>query len=200
MDQTSHYSIGSLENNVWIVWEESNAFIFDAPNGAAQQLATEISGAQVAGIGITHGHFDHIDGAPQLRESAESAPVYLHPHDQFLWQQQHPHHEPDHELSHGDELYVGDRLIQVLHTPGHTPGSTCYHIPSLGIVITGDTLFPCGPGATRWQYSDFDQIIESIDHHLFTLNEDTRVLPGHGPTTTIGTEKPKLSGWRERGW
>jgi glyoxylase-like metal-dependent hydrolase (beta-lactamase superfamily II) len=87
---------------------------------------------------------------------------------------------------------------QILHTPGHTPGSICIALE--GVVITGDTLFPGGPGATRFDHSSFDTIIESISTKLFTLPDNTVVLPGHGDATTIGTERPQLLTWIDRGW
>src|SRR6478736_1562734 len=95
------------------------------------------------------------------------------------------------EQADGQTLTVGDVELHVLHTPGHTPGSVCFHAPSLGVVLTGDTLFPGGPGATRHDYSDFDTIIDSV-RRLFTLPEDTVVLPGHGDSTVIGAERPHL--------
>jgi glyoxylase-like metal-dependent hydrolase (beta-lactamase superfamily II) len=95
-------------------------------------------------------------------------------------------------------LGIGSVTAEVLHTPGHTPGSVCVLLP--GVVITGDTLFPGGPGATRFEYSSFAMIIESIRTKLFTLPDDTVVLPGHGDSTTVGAERPQLAAWVERGW
>jgi glyoxylase-like metal-dependent hydrolase (beta-lactamase superfamily II) len=104
---------------------------------------------------------------------------------------------PDSPLAEGP-LTIGAVEAQILHTPGHTPGSICIALE--GVVITGDTLFPGGPGATRFDHSSFDTIIESISTKLFTLPDNTVVLPGHGDATTIGAERPQLSTWIDRGW
>lgn len=192
-------TLGGLGNNVWMLINSGEVLVVDAPFEAEAIIDAALEYTPV-GIAITHGHFDHINAALELRDRTENTPIYLHPDDSFLWQQQHGSSEYDQSLTDGQEIRVGETSVRVLHTPGHTPGSVCYYVNSLNTVITGDTLFPGGPGATRWEYSDFDQIIASIRNKLFTLPDDTRVLPGHGPSTTIGTEKPKLQEWIERGW
>ena len=107
--------------------------------------------------------------------------------------------EPDGHLTDGERIQVGEVDVRIVHTPGHTPGSVCVLVG--GHAITGDTLFPGGPGATRWDYSSFDTVIESIETKLFTLPDGTGVYPGHGDRmTTIGTERPDLAEWIDRGW
>ncbi len=95
-------------------------------------------------------------------------------------------------------MEVGNLSLRVLHTPGHTPGGVCYltgrHL------VSGDTLFPGGPGNTWGNRDAFDQIIESISTKLFVLDDDTAVYPGHGADTSIGAERPQLDEWVERGW
>ena len=95
-------------------------------------------------------------------------------------------------------ISVGVTSIEAVHTPGHTPGSTSVVIP--GAVVTGDSLFPGGPGAPRFPYAAFDQITQSSDSRLLTLSDDTLVFPGHGLDTTVGTERPHLGEWVARGW
>lgn len=192
-------TLGGLDNNVWLIVDSGEVLIIDASYDA-EAIVDASKGYTPVGITITHGHFDHINAALDLRDRAENTPIHLHPDDSFLWQQQYGSAEYDQPLTEGQEVRVGETSVRVLHTPGHTPGSVCYYIEPLGVVIAGDTLFPGGPGATRWEYSDFDQIIASIRNKLFTLPDETRVLPGHGPSTTIGIEKPKLQEWIERGW
>jgi glyoxylase-like metal-dependent hydrolase (beta-lactamase superfamily II) len=126
-------------------------------------------------------------------------PAHLHPDDRFLWDEVYPV-TPDATLTDGQVLTIGDVELHVIHTPGHTPGSCCFHAPALGVVFTGDTLFPGGPGATRHDYSDFDTIIESVRSRLFTLPADTVVLPGHGDSTVIAAESPHLQEWVDRRW
>ena len=105
---------------------------------------------------------------------------------------------PDFTIAEGDEFEFGGHKIVAMHTPGHTPGGTCFLIGRH--LFSGDTLFPGGPGNTKSAMGDFPQIIESIRTRLFTLPEDTLVYPGHGLDTTIGTEKPHLQEWIDRGW
>jgi len=101
-------------------------------------------------------------------------------------------------LDHGQLVHLGDRSIQVVHTPGHTPGGVS--LISGTHVFGGDTLFPGGPGLTGWPLSDFSTIIESIRRELFSLGDHVEVHPGHGRSTTIGDERPHLDEWIARGW
>jgi glyoxylase-like metal-dependent hydrolase (beta-lactamase superfamily II) len=96
-------------------------------------------------------------------------------------------------------LAVGDVELTVLHTPGHTPGACCLHAPALGVVLSGDTLFSGGPGATGRSFSDFPTIVESIRTRLLVLPPSTVVLTGHGEPTTVGAEAPHLQEWLDRG-
>ena len=99
-----------------------------------------------------------------------------------------------------DVITVGDLRLHTIHTPGHTPGSTCFLLEGHPVLFSGDTLFPGGPGNTNVRERELRQIIQSIDRRLFTLPADTLVLPGHGLDTTIGTERPHLDEWIDRGW
>lgn len=105
--------------------------------------------------------------------------------------------DPDKPLESGS-LRLGSGTLELVHTPGHTPGSVTIVTP--GAALTGDTLFPGGPGATRFPYSDFDQIMDSLESQIFSLPDETIVMPGHGLDTTLGTERPALPEWRERRW
>ena len=95
---------------------------------------------------------------------------------------------------------VGNIRLHTILTPGHTPGSMCFLVEGSPVLFSGDTLFPGGPGATKFEGSSFPTIIESIDRRLLTLPVETLVLPGHGDDTTIGTERPHLQEWIDRGW
>jgi glyoxylase-like metal-dependent hydrolase (beta-lactamase superfamily II) len=96
-------------------------------------------------------------------------------------------------------LEVAGTRLHVLHTPGHAPGAVCFSVPDLGVVLTGDTLFQGGPGATGRSYSDFPTIVESIKDKLLPLPPETTVLTGHGSATTIADEKPDVEEWVRRG-
>jgi glyoxylase-like metal-dependent hydrolase (beta-lactamase superfamily II) len=140
----------------------------------------------------THGHWDHIQAVTALRDAgievgvasadAEMLPSY------------------DFTIPDDDVLTVGALRLHAVHTPGHTPGSTCFLLEGHPVLFSGDTLFPGGPGNTKFENASFSEIITSIDRRLFTLPPETLVLPGHGLDTTIGTERPHLDEWIERGW
>ena len=127
------------------------------------------------------------------------APILLHRDDRVLWDRVYPGQAPGGQLADGDVLDAGGISLQVLHTPGHAPGSVCLYAPSLGVLFSGDTLFAGGPGATGRSYSDFPTIVKSIRTRLLTLPADTVVHTGHGEDTTIGAEAPHVQEWLDRG-
>lgn len=186
-----------VENNVWIVGDDTEALVIDAAHDA-DAIERALAGRRLTAIVCTHAHDDHIDAAPELA-ARTGAPVLLHPDDLPLWRQTHPDRAPDGELAHGQELTVAGVRLAVLHTPGHAPGAVCLYAPELDTVFTGDTLFRGGPGATGRSFSDFPTIIESIRGRLLTLPAETAVRTGHGDSTTIGAESPHLQEWIDRG-
>ncbi|MFJ2115967.1 MULTISPECIES: MBL fold metallo-hydrolase [unclassified Streptomyces] len=186
-----------VDNNVWIVGDDSEAIVIDAAHDAAA-IEAALGGRTLRAIVCTHAHNDHIDAAPALA-AATGAPVLLHPDDLPLWKQTHPERLPDGELADGQTLTVGGLELTVLHTPGHAPGAVCLYAPGLSTVFTGDTLFHGGPGATGRSFSHFPTIIDSIRDRLFALPPETAVRTGHGDSTTIGAESPQLAQWIQRG-
>ncbi|MFY7068355.1 MBL fold metallo-hydrolase [Nocardiopsis changdeensis] len=186
-----------VDNNVWLVGDDSEVLVVDAPHDA-DAIAAAVGGRRVVAIVCTHAHNDHVDAAPALAD-AVGAPVLLHPDDRVLWDMAHPDREPDGALADGREITVAGTVLRVLHTPGHTPGAVCLYAPGLGTVFSGDTLFRGGPGATGRSFSDFPTIIESIRDRLLGLPPHTVVRTGHGDPTTIGEEAPHLKEWIERG-
>ncbi|MEW2146756.1 MBL fold metallo-hydrolase [Micromonospora vinacea] len=186
-----------VDNNVWVVGDDRECVVLDAPHDVAAILAL-VGDRQVRAILATHAHDDHVRVAPELAE-ATGAPVLLHAADRVLWDMVHPHLPPNGELHDGQSIKVGGTTLRVLHTPGHSPGACSFHAPELGAVFTGDTLFAGGPGATGRSYSDFDTIVGSIRTRLLTLPVETVVHTGHGDDTTIGAEAPHLQEWLARG-
>lgn len=186
-----------VDNNVWLLGDDEQVLVIDAAHDAAA-IAAAVGGREVLAIACTHAHDDHVNAAPALAELT-GAPVLLHPADDVLWRLAHEEDRPADTLSDGDVLRVGGTEIRVLHTPGHAPGAVCFHVPDLGVVFTGDTLFQGGPGATGRSYSDFPTIVDSIREKLLTLPAETVVHTGHGDDTTIGAEAPHLEEWLARG-
>jgi glyoxylase-like metal-dependent hydrolase (beta-lactamase superfamily II) len=187
----------AVDNNVWIVGDDTEALVIDAAHDA-QAIAAAVGSRRLLAIVSTHAHNDHVDAAPALAE-ATGAPVLLHPDDLPLWRQTHPDRAPDAPLADGQVLLVAGVPLTVLHTPGHSPGAVCLYAPELNALFSGDTLFHGGPGATGRSYSDFPTIIESIRDRLLTLPAGTVVHPGHGDGTTMGAEAPALPDWIARG-
>lgn len=186
--------VGPMANNVYVLRcrETGEAALIDAANEHDRLLEL----CQALGVNQvleTHGHWDHIQAVPQLRDAGYS--VHVTQEDAGML----PSY--DEILQHQTVMTVGHLRLHTILTPGHTPGSMCFRLDHAPVLFSGDTLFPGGPGATAFEGGDFDAIIESIEDRLFVpLPGDTLVLPGHGDSTTIGTESPHLQEWVDRGW
>ena len=188
--------------------ESREAVIVD-PGGNPEQLLDEVRrlGLTVVRILHTHAHFDHFLASGDIRKATQ-APLCLHPDDERLWKMLDvqcqafgvpslPVPEPDCWIQDGEALSFGSVFGQALHTPGHTPGSLSFHFAGQHLLLSGDTLFRGGIGRTDLWGGDARAIQSSIRERLFTLDSDTRVIPGHGPATQIGLEReynPFVSG------
>ncbi|WP_299952760.1 MBL fold metallo-hydrolase [uncultured Modestobacter sp.] len=175
-----------VDNNVWLVGDDDEVLVVDAPH-RVEPIVEAIGGRRVTAIVLTHGHNDHLTAAVALRE-ATAAPIWLNPADRMLWDVVHPDTAPDRDLVDGTRFTVAGVTVEALHTPGHSPGSTCLHAADLRTVFTGDTLFCGGPGATGRSFSDKPTILQSIRSRLMSLHGDTVVHTGHGDDTTIDAE------------
>lgn len=185
-----------VDNNVWIIGDDREVVVIDAAHDAAA-IRAGIGDRHLRAILCTHGHNDHINAAVELSEETD-APIFLHADDAMLWEAVYPEHKFDTELRHKDKIKVGSSTLNVLHTPGHSPGGCCFHLPSDGMVFSGDTLFNGGPGATGRSFSSYEVILESIQKRLFNLPAATAVHTGHGDSTSIGAEAPSLAEWQSK--
>ncbi len=179
-----------VDNNVWVVGDDQECVVIDAPHDVDGILAL-VGGRTVKAIVCTHAHDDHVRVAPTLREKV-TAPILLHPDDRPLWELTHPGELWDVDLADGQEIAVAGTTLRVLHTPGHAPGAVCLYAADLGCVFTGDTLFQGGPGATGRSFSDRSVLEGSIRSRLYELPDDTVVHTGHGDDTSIGAERALL--------
>jgi len=186
--------VGPFENNVFVLRcrHTGEAVLLDAAN-EHERLLDLARGLNVGRILETHGHWDHIQAIPEMRDAGYSVGVtaadaaMLPSYDEIL--------------EHDTVIEVGDLRLRTIHTPGHTAGSMCFKVEGKPLLFSGDTLFPGGPGNTKLEGGDFTTIIRSIDDLLFApLDADTIVMPGHGLDTTIGAERPSLAEWVDRGW
>jgi glyoxylase-like metal-dependent hydrolase (beta-lactamase superfamily II) len=185
-----------VDNNIWLIGDDTEVVVFDAAH-TAEPIVDAVRGRRVVAVVCTHGHNDHVTVAPELGATLD-APVLLHPADEVLWRMTHPD-KGFRTISDGDTLKVAGTELHALHTPGHSPGSVCWHAPELATVFSGDTLFSGGPGATGRSYSDFPTILQSISERLGKLPGDTVVHTGHGDSTTIGDEIVHYEEWVARG-
>jgi hydroxyacylglutathione hydrolase len=198
----STFSVPPLGCNCSIIGDPATgkAVVVD-PGGAPERILREVKelGLTVVSILHTHAHFDHFLASGAMKQ-ATGAVLCLHPDDRRLWdilEQQCnmfgvpyvPAPPPDHWLQDEEKVIVGGVEAVALHTPGHTPGSMCFHFAGERLLVAGDTLFRGGIGRTDLWGGDFGAIERSIRERLFTLAEDTRVVTGHGPETSIGHER-----------
>ena len=179
-----------VTNNIWLVGDDREVVVFDAAHDAAKIVAA-VHGRRVKAIVLTHGHNDHINAAVPLRDSVD-APILLHDADRMLWDVVWPDESPDAAVVPGGLLTVAGHELAILHTPGHSPGCCCFYDVDNGVVLTGDTLFCGGPGATGRSYSDETTILRSIRDSLLALPNHTIVHTGHGDSTTIGAERDRV--------
>lgn len=201
MIEINKLAVGPYDNDSYVVacGETATAVVIDAA-AEAERILAACQGLDVTCVLTTHGHLDHIGALDPVKDSLD-VPWLLHADDVEI-----AGRSPDRALDDGDEIAVGNVALHVIHTPGHTPGSVSFVFEpadqsEVHVLFSGDTLFPGGPGATRWDYSDFGQIMDSLEKRLFPrLPDETIVRPGHGDDTTIGAERPHLGEWRARGW
>jgi glyoxylase-like metal-dependent hydrolase (beta-lactamase superfamily II) len=195
--------LGPAQTNTYLVANEKTkeAVVIDpAWDGETILSAARKRGWQIGGIWLTHAHFDHFGGAAAVASGFNPPlPMALHPDDRELWGRQgdasrfgmqiDPGPEPTIELTDGQILHIGEIELEVRHTPGHTPGGVIYFCPSEQVAFVGDLIFQGSIGRTDFPGGDYDAVIKSIRNQVFSLPDETRLMPGHGPESTVGAER-----------
>ena len=177
---------GVADGNAWMIGDDEEVIVVD-PGGDA--------GPVLDAVGIcTHGHAAHTGAAPAVA-GRDEAPVALHPKDRLVWREAHGGELPEIEMEEDGAFEVSDVTLEVLHTPGHTPGSVSIYCEDLGVVFTGDALLAGGPCPHEGEFPDFAGQLSAIGSCLLTLPGTTRVLPGHGEETTIAAAEKSFDAW-----
>ncbi|MGD9180358.1 MAG: MBL fold metallo-hydrolase [Desulfobacterales bacterium] len=188
--QIERYELGPFGTNSYIMTclKTGERIVVDAP-GDAEKILSQLQQTHPTYILMTHNHMDHTGALAKLK-SALNVPIAAHTADADRLPV-----APDMLLTDGDGVTFGNIRLAVMHTPGHTPGSLCFYTE--GYLISGDTLFPGGPGKTG-SPADFKQIVESLKNKIFPLPDDTQVFPGHGDHTVLGKEKQAFEAFSAR--
>ena len=193
---------GAFGQNAYLLWRDSDTFALAIDPGAeAEAMADELSeeGRFLEAILLTHAHIDHIEGVARL-QGRTGAPVHLHPGDLPLYQRVaeqaaafglHVDVLPpvDHDLSDGQELRFGDIVLEVRHVPGHSPGHVLFYLRPEATAFVGDIVFQGSIGRTDLPGGNATQLLRGIRERVLTLPEETTLLPGHGPATTVARER-----------
>lgn len=185
-----NYTVGPYGNSAYVLVcrETNDSVIIDCPPPDAEEILRQAEGTNVRQIILTHGHLDHVWSLLDVKKHL-NVPVKLHPADYYLLKPEQKQ-VIDEEFKEGDTVTWGKLSANVMHTPGHTPGSVCFRLN--GDLISGDTLFPGGPGKTQ-KPEDCQEILRQIHARLVPLPDETRVWPGHGDGDTLGEIKKRIA-------
>lgn len=185
--------VTSSAGNTWLVGDDEEVMVIDPGPDAASVLAA-VGEREVLAVICTHGHASHVAAAIEVADRDE-APVALHPLDRVAWREVFPDDDAEIDMADGGIFEVSDVQLEVMHTPGHSPGSVCLYCEDLNVVFSGDTMLAAGPAAHDGEYPDFAGQLTVIGEQLLTLPPDTRVLPGHGPEFTVGAAGKLFDSW-----
>ena len=180
-------------SNAWIVGDEDEVIVVD-PGRDADAVLAAVADREILAVICTHGHAAHVTAASGVAARDES-PVALHPRDRLLWREAHADGDPDIEMEDGGIFEVSDVSLEVIHAPGHSPGSVLLYSEELESVFAGDGVTAGGPVPHDGAYHDFPAQLSAIGEHLLTLPGPTRVLPGHGEETTVSAVGKQFDSW-----
>jgi len=179
--------------NSWIVGDDEEVIVID-PGGDAAAVLTAVGDREVLAVICTHGHATHTAAAMEVA-ARDEAPVALHHADRVHWREAHPSDNPDIDMEDGGIFEVADVSLEVLHAPGHSPGSVCIYSEDLRSVFAGDVVSVTGPVPHEKEFPDFARQLSSIGAHVLTLPGETRVLPGHGDEFTVAAAEKRFDSW-----
>jgi glyoxylase-like metal-dependent hydrolase (beta-lactamase superfamily II) len=179
--------------NTWIVGDDEEVIVVDPGREAGPVLAA-VGDREVMAVICTHGHASHAEAALEVA-ARDEAPVAVHPKDRGFWREAHPDEDPDIDMEDGGIFEVADVALEVIHAPGHSPGSVCLYSDDLQAVFVGDVLSAAGPVQHESDYPDFSRQLSSIGEQVLTLPGPTRVLPGHGDEFTVAVAEKRFDSW-----
>ncbi|MBE0411857.1 MAG: MBL fold metallo-hydrolase [Anaerolineales bacterium] len=197
------FILGPVETNSYLIADEESkeAVVIDPAWDGAKIVAEAVTrNWNISNIWITHAHFDHLGGTGEVVDLLDTRPsVALHPEDLAMWHAQGGAQlfgirighvpEPSQDLSHGQQLLLGSTQFEVRHAPGHSKGHVMFYCQSAKVLFCGDVIFRGGIGRTDLPGGDYNTLIESIYSQVLTLPDETRLMSGHGPETTVGVER-----------
>jgi glyoxylase-like metal-dependent hydrolase (beta-lactamase superfamily II) len=187
----------ATEANAWLIGDDDEVIVID-PGEDADSVLDRVGEREILAVICTHGHASHVAAAVEVAERDE-APVALHRADRLLWRTVHDGGDPEIEMADGGRFDVADVQLEVIYTPGHSPGSVILYCADLDVVFTGDALAASGPVPHEGRFTDFPGQLTAIGEHLLDLPLPTRVLPGHGEESTIGDAAKRFDGWVSAG-
>ena len=179
--------------NTWIIGDDQEVIVVD-PGRDAKPVLAAVGDREVLAVICTHGHASHVAAAVEVA-ARDEAPVAVHPKDRVFWREAHPDEDPEIDMEDGGIFEVADVALEVIHAPGHSPGSVCLYSDDLRAVFVGDVLSATGPIPHENDFPDFARQLSSIGEQVLTLPGPTRVLPGHGDELAVSAVEKRFDSW-----
>ncbi len=183
--------------NTWVIGDDDEVIVID-PGESAEAVMNVVGQREVLAVICTHGHIRHVAAAKDVA-SRDEAPVALHGADRLAWREANPGTEPDIQIEQGGIFEVADVTLEVIHAPGHSPGSVVLYCEGLGALFAGDVVSGGGPVPHDGSFDDFPSQLSSIGAHVLTLDGDTRILAGHGEEFTVALAERRFDSWVSAG-
>jgi glyoxylase-like metal-dependent hydrolase (beta-lactamase superfamily II) len=183
--------------NTWIVGDDDEVIVID-PGDLAQEVLRVVGDREVLAVICTHGHARHVAAAFEVAKRDE-APVAVHASERMAWREAHQGTGPDIDMEDGGVFEVAGVSLEVIHAPGHTPGSVCLYSEELGALFSGDVVRGSGPVPHEGEFEDFPSQLSAIGAHVLTLDGATRILPGHGEEVTVADAERRFDSWVSAG-